>query len=265
MGMRWLPLVFLCSAVGIRAQTDCPATAVYTPCDIAFELNDAESAAHPNPYVSVNLRAEFRSASHRTYLMPAYWDGGRRMVIRFAPTETGDWDYRVSSNIQRFEGMTGKFQATAVDNPALGFIRVANLHHFAHTDANKNVPHLWTGDTSLRFAFMDPGEFQQLVDARAKAKFNHLRGSVLGGPAEAEKIFPKPDRVDPAQLRQVDERILALNRKGITADLILVLGRGELTKLFPTWQDRERFIRYLVGALWRHEYHLAGRRGVRRI
>src|ERR1700722_8364776 len=120
MRMRWRPMLFLCLAAGLQgragAQTDCPATANYTPCDIAFELNDAESVVHPNPFVSVDLRAEFRSASHRTYLMPAFWDGGRRMVIRFSPTESGDWDYRVSSNIKRFEGMTGKFQATAVDN-----------------------------------------------------------------------------------------------------------------------------------------------------
>ena len=109
------------------------------------------------------------------------------------------------------------------------------------------MPHLWTGDTSLRFAFMDQAEFDQLVDARSKEKFNHLRGSALGGAAEAEKIFPEPDRVDPARLRQVDERILAANRKGLICDLIFVLGRGELTKLFPTWQDRERFIRYVVG------------------
>src|SRR5262249_37657730 len=83
-------------------------------------------------------------------------------------------------------------------------------------------------------------------EARAGQKINHIRGSALGTPQEAQKIFPKPDSVDPASLRQTDERIEAMNRKGIIADLILVSGRGELTKLFPTWQDRERFIRYMV-------------------
>jgi hypothetical protein len=247
MGLRRLPLLFAFTAAALRAQNPCPTTAVYTPCDIVFELNDAEAAAHPNPYVSVELHAEFRSPKHRTYLLPAFWDGGRRMVIRFSPTEAGDWDYRVSSNLQRFEGGTGKFAASAVENAALGFIRTANLHHFAYTDDNKNVPHLWVGSTEERFAFLDPAAFQQMVEERAKQKFNHIRGAVLGGPQEAEKIFPKPDTIDPAPLRQVDERILALNRKGIIADLILATGPGELTKLFPAWQDRERFIRYMVG------------------
>jgi hypothetical protein len=211
MGLR-CSLLFLVCITSLRAQTVCPAMAVYSPCDIVFELNDAEAAAHPNPYVSVDVHAEFRSSSHRTYLMPAFWDGGRRMVIRFSPTEPGDWDYRVSSNIQRFEGMTGKFTGTPVDKPELGFIRTANLHHFAYSDANKNVPHLWMGGNS------------------DKQKANHIRESVPGNPQ------------DPA----FDERLRAMNRSGVIADLVLATGRGQLTKQYPTWQDRERFIRYMV-------------------
>src|SRR6478672_7425692 len=176
MGFRCLPLFLLGAMAGLHAQTSCPATPLYSPCDIVFELSDAEAAAHPNPYVTVDLRAEFRSPRHRTYLMPAFWDGGRRMVIRFSPTEAGDWDYRVSGNLQRFENLAGKVSAAAVDNPALGFIRTANVHHFAHTDDNKIVPHLWTGDTSYRFGFDDPAAFQQLLDTLAKQRFNHIRG-----------------------------------------------------------------------------------------
>src|SRR4051812_39027247 len=231
MSLRGL-LVLLYAGAALRAQTACPPTPIYSPCDIVFELNDAEAAAHPNPYNTVDLHAEFRSPRHRTYLMPAFWDGGRRIVIRFSPTEAGDWDYRVSGNIQRFDGGQGKFNATSIDNPALGFIRTANVHHFAYTDDNKNVPHLWMGDTVLNFATMDA--FQDMVDAHAKQKFNHIRGAVY------------PGSMDPARFRQVDERILAMNKKGIIADLILATGRGQLTKLFPIWQDRARYIRYLV-------------------
>lgn len=245
MGLRWAPLVLLC-ATGLFGQTPCASTAVYSPCEIVFELNEAEAAAHPNPYLSVDVHAEFRSPKHRTYLLPAFWDGGRRMVIRFSPTEAGDWDYRVSSNLPRFEGGAGKLTATAVENPALGFIRTANLHHFAHTDDNKNAPHLWVGCTEERFGFLDAAGFERMLDERARQKFNHIRGAALGGPAEAEKMFPKPDAPDPALFRQLDERLLAINRKAIIADLIFVTGRGELTKLFPAWQDRERFIRYMV-------------------
>src|SRR5258708_15457321 len=103
----FLQLFVLGEMGGPGAPTPSPATPLYSPCDIVFELNDAEAGAHPNPYVTVDLRAEFRSPRHRTYLMPAFWDGGRRMVIRFSPTEAGDCDYRVSGHLHRFEDMSG--------------------------------------------------------------------------------------------------------------------------------------------------------------
>src|ERR1041384_7606676 len=112
MGVRCLLLFIVCAITGLRAQTICPSMPLYVPCDVVFELNDSEAAAHPNPFVTIDLHAEFRSPRHRTYLMPAFWDGGRRMVIRFSPTEAGEWDYRVSGNLQRFENMAGKFNAT---------------------------------------------------------------------------------------------------------------------------------------------------------
>src|SRR5437868_2248807 len=87
----------------LHGQTPCSNTPAYSSCEIVFELTDQDAAAHSNPYVSVDLKAEFRSPRHRTFLQPAFWDGGRRMVIRFAPTEAGDWDYRLTSNIPAWE------------------------------------------------------------------------------------------------------------------------------------------------------------------
>src|SRR5512140_854359 len=101
-------LLLLALAVPLAAQAPCPATPAYSPCELVFELAAEDAAAHPNPYSSVQLQAEFRSPRHRTFLMPAYWDGGRRMVIRFAPTEAGDWDYRLTSNVAAFNGTTGR-------------------------------------------------------------------------------------------------------------------------------------------------------------
>ncbi|HEY1337755.1 MAG TPA: DUF5060 domain-containing protein, partial [Bryobacteraceae bacterium] len=93
MGPR-LPLLLVFAAAACAQQPPCTGAPAYSPCELTFDLSDTAAAAHPNPYVSVDLRAEFRSPRHRTYMLPAYWDGGRRLVIRFAPTEAGDWDYR---------------------------------------------------------------------------------------------------------------------------------------------------------------------------
>jgi Domain of unknown function (DUF5060)/Protein of unknown function (DUF4038)/Putative collagen-binding domain of a collagenase len=226
----------------LAAQTCAPAPSTYTPCEIAYELNDAEAAAHPNPYVSVRLHVEFRSPRYRTFLMPAFWDGGRRMVVRFSPTDAGEWTFRVSSNIQRFEGQLGKFAVTDSGSP--GFVKTANVHHFSYTEDFK--PHFWMGEWVERFAVMDLGQFRQLVDSRAAAGVNHLSGVVIGGPEDAAKVVPAPERIDPAFFRALDERILYMNGKGVVADLVLGAGANHLAQLFPTWQDRERYVRYLV-------------------
>src|SRR5215218_7866029 len=89
------------------AQTVCGPTPTYSVCDIVFELDAQEMAAHPNPYLTVDLHAEIRSPRARTIAPAAFWDGGNRMVIRFAPTSDGQWDYRITSNIERFNNKQG--------------------------------------------------------------------------------------------------------------------------------------------------------------
>jgi uncharacterized protein DUF5060/uncharacterized protein DUF4038/collagenase-like protein with putative collagen-binding domain len=244
MGLRGLAWLALAAALPLDAQTACGPTPAFSPCEIVFELSAAEFAAHPNPYKTVELRAEFRSPRHRTFMMPAFWDGGRRMVIRFTPTEAGGWDFRVTSNIQSFDGKTGQFSATESDAP--GFVRVANVHHFAYTAGAGNTPHLWMGDTLRRLALVDDAGFRSFVDARAAAKFTHIRGIALGAPEDGPKAFPTPEEPDPGYFRRLDERILYINRKGITVDLLVDGGGNHLRKLFPDWEQRERYVRYLI-------------------
>ncbi|HTR39821.1 MAG TPA: DUF5060 domain-containing protein [Bryobacteraceae bacterium] len=223
------------------AQTACEGTPAYSPCEIVFELSAADAAAHPNPYVSVELHAEFRSPTFRTYLMPAFWDGGHKMIIRFAPTEAGQWIYKITSNLKSIDGQQGMFNAAASDSP--GYVNVANVHHWA-TD-NKQ-PHLWMGYIADRFTFESPQEFEQQLNEAAQNKFTHFRGSILGGVSDASRVCLGMDHPNPAYFDELDRRVLEIHKRGITADLMLAANPDVITSLFPEWQSRERFIRYLV-------------------
>ncbi len=223
------------------AQTPCEGTPAYSPCEFSFDLSTADLAAHLNPYVSVDLHAEFRSPHFRTYLMPAFWDGNRKMILRFTPTEAGEWIYRVTSNLVAFNGKSGSFNAASSDSP--GYINVANVHHWA-TD-NKQ-PHLWMGYIADRFAFQSEPEFEQKLNDAARNKFNHFRGSMLGNAGDRSRVYPAPDKPNPAYFDELDRKILAIHKRGMTADLILASNPDYVTTLFPDWQARERFIRYLV-------------------
>ncbi|HEV2445270.1 MAG TPA: DUF5060 domain-containing protein [Candidatus Sulfopaludibacter sp.] len=229
------------AAIALHAQSTCNNTPAYSPCEMVFELSDAAAAAHPNPYATVDLTVEFRGPRHKTYSIPGYWDGGRRMVVRFSPAEGGQWDYKLNSNIAEWDDKAGTF--TAADSDAPGFVRVANVHHFAYTERNK--PHLWMGVTELNFGSLDDASFRAVADARAAQKFTHLRGLVMGAGLDA--TFPGPDQPNLAYFQRLDARVRYLHDKGITTDLILAGGPEFLVKTFPTWQQRRRYVRFVVG------------------
>ena len=225
----------------IFAQTPCDSTPAYTPCEFVFDLSAADLAAHPNPYTSVKLEAEFRSPHFHTYLMPAYWDGGRKMILRFTPTEAGQWLYRFSGNLSAANGKEGSFNASASD--AQGFIQPANIHHWA-TENKK--PHLWMGYIDDRFAFQNAAEFEQQLSLAAANKFTHFRGSILGNPADRAQVYLGKDKPNSAYFDELDKRVLAIHKRGLVADLILASDPDYLTNLFSDWQDRELFVRYIV-------------------
>lgn len=228
-------------AARVFGQTPCEGIPAYSPCELSFDLSAGDLAAHPNPYVSIDLRAEFRSPHFHTYLMPAFWDGGRKLRIRFTPTEAGQWIYRTTSNIGAFDAKDGSFNAAPSDSP--GFVNVANVHHWA-TD-NKQ-PHLWMGYVADRFAFDPPEVFEQQLNDAAGNKFNHFRGSILGNSADRSRVYLGPDKPNPAYFDELDRRVMAIHKRGITTDLILASDPAYVTSLFPDWQARERFIRYVV-------------------
>src|SRR5579871_3376941 len=210
--MLALLLWVILAVIPLSAQSTCPATPTWSPCDITFDLDAGE-----NPE-QIQLRAEFRSPNHKTYLMYAFRDGDRRLVIRFSPTEPGAWDYRLTSSLPGLDGKTGQFIAN--DSNSRGFVRAANVHHF---QTENNQPHLWMSTAIDRFLAVPRGEFDALVAQRSKEKFTHLRVTLDSG----------------ADLREAAERIRAINAAGLTADLAFA-------SIPDDRQQRERYLSDII-------------------
>lgn len=235
-------LLGLAGVACLRGQATCPATPIYSPCELIFEMTAEEAAQNPNPYLTVTLHAEFRSPRHRTAMMPGFWDGGRKFVIRFTPLKPGDWDFRVTSSVASINGKTGTFTATEADHP--GFIKPDNLRAWSTTESRKG--HLWMGDTAYTFAWIDRATFDQMIEARSKQNFNHIRGLVMSPRTDLRPAYTSPDKPNVEHFQELDKRIRAMNAKGIFADLILAGDRNHLVKVFPERQQRERYVRYLI-------------------
>ena len=114
-----LRVAFACLlfAWGVSAQTVCPPTPRYSPCDLTFDIPTSTTDG------SLKLQAEFRSPHHDTALVRAVWDGGAKWLIRYTPTEAGDYTYRLTSDDASFQGKEGKFAATP--NDRAGWLRAA--------------------------------------------------------------------------------------------------------------------------------------------
>src|SRR5579864_2087988 len=196
------------AALPLLGQPGCPSTPIWTVCDLIFDLTPQENPAQ------AELHAEFRSPRHRTYLLHAFRDGDRRLVIRFAPTEAGAWEYRLTSNLARLDGQMG--QGTAGESDAPGYVRFS----FEDTAATENQqPHLWMATGIDRFMAMPRADFDRLVAQRAHEHFTHLRVTIEPG----------------ADLAEVAERIRAINARGLTADL-------GLASIPPDARERERYL-----------------------
>jgi hypothetical protein len=192
--MRVLLWAALAAAPVFAQGTGCSGTPAWSTCDLSFELNATEDA--PN----FELHAELRSPRQRTYLLTAFRESGHTYLVRFTPTESGDWQYRLTSNLARLNNKSGTLNAASSDAP--GFVKAASYHHFA---TDNGQPHLWMATAMDGFAKMPRADFDALLDQRAKQKFTHVR------------VTLDPD----TDLHEAAERIRAINLRGIVADLVL--------------------------------------------
>ena len=208
-----------------------------------FELTPQELAAHPNPYLTLPLYAEVKSPRFKTFLLHAFQESGNRFVIRFSPTEAGDWTWRLTSGLKRLDGQTGA--VTAADSGRNGFVQPANIHHWSFPEKFKG--HLWMGDNLERFAYMDRKLLEAVVDKRASQKFNHLRGLVFSNDAaEQRQPFKSADEPNLEFFRELDQRMSYITGLNMVVDLVLGARQNQLANLFPTWQQRERYTRYII-------------------
>ena len=234
-------LILISSLIPVFGQSPCDNTPAYSPCEFVFELSSTETAAHPDPYHDVELQAEIRSPHFRTFLVPAFWDGGHKMILRFVPIEGGPWTYKLTSNLASVDGKQGTFTATDSESP--GYVHPANVHHW-WTDNKK--AHLWMGTIADRLGFMSADDFSKLLATIAAEKFNHVRTSILGDPGDRDRVM-KGKEPDTAYFDELDHRVMELQKHGVTTDLVLAASPNHLRSLFPDWQSRERFVRYLIG------------------
>lgn len=232
--MLRIAAALLAGVATLAAQTVCPPTPRYSPCDLVFEI-PATNAEH-----TLDLHAEFRSPTASTALVNAFWDGGTKWVIRFTPTEAGAYTYRLTSGVESLNGKEGQF--TATPNNKTGWVRAANVHHFAYVEGNTLTPHLWMGSVVPGFASMDAGRWRSMVDARASQHFNHIAITLVDESVAGS--FESPEFY-----RKAEDKIRYANDRGLIVDIAFFGPNGLMNRLLPSHNDREKWFAYALSRL----------------
>ena len=229
---RRLPSFDRCAG-GLRdAQTDCPPTPQFSPCELVFDIPGAKTDQ------PIDLQAlRFAHRTRPPAAARAFWDGGSRWIIRFTPAEAGTYVWQLSN------GKEGQFTATPVDKP--GWLRAANVHHFALVDeANQNnpTPHLWMGAMIPGFASMTLAQWKSLVDLRASQHFNHLGVTLVDESSTG-------DFQSPQFFRTAEEKLRYANQQGIIVDIAFFGPNGLMDRLLPSRSDRQKWFTYALSRL----------------
>jgi len=121
--------------------------------EIALEAERASA----NPYIDVEVIAQFAGPGGIVKDVRGFWDGGRTFKVRFTPTAQGEWTYTITSK-PADAGLTaeGAFTVTA---PAAG------SHGFLRRDTE--FPTGFVFDDGTRFFMVGTTYYDILLNARA--------------------------------------------------------------------------------------------------
>lgn len=223
---------------------------VFVPVEIGFD-----GPSHGNPFVDVDLRAEFVSDGERIET-GGFYDGDGRYAVRFLPPSAGLWRFETRSTARSLDGLTGEINVQASDNP--GPVGADGLH-FAHANGQTFAP---LGTTLYAWTHQTDELIDTTLASLAEAPFNKVRMCVFPKHYDYNTTEPErfpwvrlPDggfdvtRFDVDYWQRLERRLRELGEMGIQADLILFHPYDKWG--FATQADvvDERYLRYLTRRL----------------
>ncbi len=160
-----------------------------------WEVHDISLTAvqkYENPYLEVDLFAEFTAPSGKVMKINGFWDGGTSYIVRFTPTETGTWTYAMKNNMED-AGLTkeGTIEVTDNDPSNHGFLRrdEENPYHFIWDDGTR---HYMCGTTyyNILLNALISDKWKTAIDSAKVFGINKYRAHLC--PAKSESS-PQPN------------------------------------------------------------------------
>ncbi len=235
-----------------------------------LEKEFTSSKDYSSPVVEVRVRVEFVAPSGKRHLVLAFWDGGRKWRVRFAPDEKGFWTYRTWCTDGENRGLhhqRGEFLCVPYTgrNPVYrhGFLRVSpEGRYLMHRDG---TPFFWLGDTAWFGPMLShKKEWEEYLQDRREKGFTVIQFMLTQWRAcpkdeRGQRAFgDTPEWINVGFFQRMDEKIRAICRYGmIPAPVILWAIAGEENPGYSLPEERARLLaEYAVarygafGPLW---------------
>ena len=213
-----------------------------------------------NPFLDVKFSATFTQGDSRVEAN-GFYDGGRTYCVRFMPTAPGEWHYVTESSSPELNGKSGEFTVTKPSAQNHGPVHVANTYHFAYADG---TPYKELGTTCYVWEWQPEALQEETLKTLAPSPFNKIRFCVF--PKRYQWNTNEPilypfagmpltnwdfARFNTEYFRHLEQSVLALQKLGIEADVILFHPYDEGHWGFdrmPAEVD-DRYLRYVVARL----------------
>lgn len=228
-----------------------------------------------NPYTDYTICGTFYG-KNETVKVDGFYDGDGVYKVRFMPSFTGEYSFRIEGNFCVESGeLSGNFEVTSQGENNHGPVRVANKYHFAYEDG---TPYYSIGTTCYVWEFQSDEMIEQTLEALADSSFNKIRFCIfpkhyaynLGEPRSYPYIGKPMDssvlnvenfndyngnakgndwdfyRFNPEHFAHIEKCIGKLAELGIEADLIIMhpYDRWGFSEMKPDQDDL--YINYIV-------------------
>jgi hypothetical protein len=214
-----------------------------------FESSFETAKQYANPFTDIEVNVVFQNVE-KQWIVPAFWAGGKKWTVRFAPPVDGEYKYRLectdksNKDLNRI-GQTFRVYKYKGSNLLLkhGFLKVsADRRHFEHADG---TPFFWLGDTWWKCLCkrMTWEGFQELTADRKAKGFSVVQ--IVCGPYPDENFFaPSLENeggqpylakdmsvINPKYFDYADRRFKHLVDAGIVPAIVGAWGRGDCNSM----------------------------------
>jgi hypothetical protein len=230
--MTALRLILVASLVAATQGINVEKWAIFTA-----GLDGPQDSASFNAF-EVELATTFtHTLTDSSMTVAGFYDGDGKYLVRFMPSQEGNWSYKTSSKQQALDGETGSFSCIPPSKGNHGPVTVSSgKKGFAYGDGTPFIP---VGTTSYAWLHQPQGATLEVETLKtlSKGPFNKARFTIFPKyypfTHDEPRWYPfqgtfKPSncswdygRFDPAFWQHVESRLQQVLEAGIIADIIL--------------------------------------------